>query len=1096
MNNKNRKKSSFKNKVLLPVIVIFTVSILLASAINFTHLHSIVETKNTANLEIFINDVFLEIRQLNIIMETVKQTLNEKHLAIAKTLANWITAGIIHKELEYLASFLDIIELNIVNQNGILIASNVLDLPGFDYKEYETTNKYMGLISGTLTEIAEEPRLSVLLDGSTGSMNHYVGVPLPDGRGFIQIGFNADVIIKLQDSIEIEEFIVDAKIGHNGYGMVLSEGKVIALPCNSTLDRNIAEEDWYKTVTSGDGFSWVTINNERFFSGYKSEYNNTVVGLIPIGDYYSELKQLLVQTVLLMLAAIVVMITSIYMVLGKLLSPVKHLISGLHRIAEGEYNARIEGNFNDELDEIKDAINSMAENKKVNDEQMQIIFEATPLGANLWNRDIQNIRTNDEAVRLFGLADKQDYLDNFSVLSPEHQPDGQLSSEKAARLVRKAFEEGYTRFEWIHQKLDGEQIPCEITLVRVKYKNDYVVAGYTRDLREMKAYIAEMQKTIAAENAKNIAEQSNRSKDIFLAHMSHEIRTPMNAILGISEIQLFNEHLSKDVKEEFIRIYESGNLLLNIINNILDFSKIEADKMEIVPNRYDVPSLVNDTVQLNRLHYDNKPIDFILQVDENTPYELIGDELRIKQILNNLLSNAFKYTETGEVELSISAESKQDNETVTLILSVRDTGQGLKEDQVARLFDEYSRFNLETNRGISGTGLGMNITKRLIDMMNGEITVESKVDAGTAFTVRLPQERSSPAVCGADIAERLQNFSYHNTSILKKTQIVHEHMPYGKVLVVDDVESNLYVAKGMLTPYRLQIETAKSGFEAIEKIKNNGGFDIVFMDHMMPKMNGIQAAKIIRDMGYTKPIVVLTADAVVGQAEMFLSNGFDGFLSKPINSHELDDLVKVFIRNKKPLEVIQAAQKNEIHEIEKCFILDARDAIDVLTDIYARINTLNNTDMESYTITVHGIKSALANIGETELSGIALRLENAGDSRNLAIIKDETPAFINALQSLIVKFIPAETGGDAAVSPDDTDFLLEKLHEIKTACEAFNVRAAKTALSDLKQKTWPHDINDVLDEISVRLLHGEFKRAISAAEKTVPETAQSYPEAK
>jgi len=399
--------------------------------------------------------------------------------------------------------------------------------------------------------------------------------------------------------------------------------------------------------------------------------------------------------------------------------------------------------------------------------------------------------------------------------------------------------------------------------------------------------------------AKETAEFSNRAKGIFLAQMSHEIRTPMNAILGISEIQLLDKKLSPEAQDGYKKIFESSNLLLNIINDILDFSKIDAGKMEIVCDEYDIPSLINDAVQLNRLRFEIKPIIFKVNLDENTPHELIGDELRIKQVLNNLLSNAFKYTDEGEVELSVYAENNNSSENVTLVFKVKDTGQGMSESQVSRIFDEYARFNLETNRSVSGTGLGMSITKRLINLMNGEIKLESKPGEGTIFTVRLPQTRCSASVCGAEIVKNLREFNYHNTSLQKKSQIFHEHMPYGKVLVVDDVASNLYVAKGHLMPYGLQIETVTNGFDAIDKVKNDKNYDIIFMDHMMPKMDGMKTTKILREMGYKHPIVALTANAVIGQEAMFLSNGFDGFISKPIDSRELNRILIELIKDKK-----------------------------------------------------------------------------------------------------------------------------------------------------------------------------------------------------
>jgi signal transduction histidine kinase/CheY-like chemotaxis protein/HPt (histidine-containing phosphotransfer) domain-containing protein len=594
--------------------------------------------------------------------------------------------------------------------------------------------------------------------------------------------------------------------------------------------------------------------------------------------------------------------------------------------------------------------------------------------------------------------------------------------------------------------------------------------------------------------AKEAAEQSNRSKGIFLAHMSHEIRTPMNAILGISEIQLQNRALPADTEEALRQIYDSGSLLLNIINDILDFSKIEAGKMEIVPAKYNIPSLINDTVQLNLLRFESKPIEFKLDLDKDTPLELYGDELRIKQILNNLLSNAFKYTDEGEIKLSVYPEVKN-KETAALVFRVSDTGQGMSKDQVEKLFDEYSRFNMETNRTIAGTGLGMSIVKSLIEMMGGEISEESKTGEGSTFTVRLPQKNAGSAVCGTEPFDSLQNFSFNSVPISKKAQIVREYMPYGSVLVVDDVASNLYVAKGLLAPYGLRIETAASGTEAIKKIKSGSVYDIVFMDHMMPVMDGMEALKIIRGTGYTRPVVALTANAVVGQSVKFLENGFDGFISKPIDSRELDAALKHFIRDKQPHEIIEATRREQrqretenpgnsapeikdMSEIYKYFVLDAGNVIKAIEKVYAKLDTSNAKAVNSYITAVHGMKNVLANIGEAELSGIARRLEQAGNEKNFALIKEETPAFKDALRFLIDKYKPANNNETAEISGEDTVFLRNKLLEIKTACEEFDITAAKNALNNLREKSWPRYVNEALDEISVHLLHSAFKKAV------------------
>jgi PAS domain S-box-containing protein len=542
------------------------------------------------------------------------------------------------------------------------------------------------------------------------------------------------------------------------------------------------------------------------------------------------------------------------------------------------------------------------------------------------------------------------------------------------------------------------------------------------------------------------AESANRTKSIFLAKMSHEIRTPLNAVLGISEIQLQNEALPQDVKEAFTRIFNSGDLLLGIINDILDMSKIEAGKMELTPARYDVSSVINDIVFLNMIKYESKPIEFNLQVGENIPSELIGDELRIKQILNNLLSNAFKYTKAGEVELSINAEDTPDSGgNVTLIFRVRDTGQGMTPEQIGKLFEEYSRFNLETNRMTEGTGLGMGITQNLIHMMNGEISAESEVGKGSLFTVRLPQGNTGAPILGKEGAENLRQFRIINEAKMKKIQIVRKPIPFGKVLVVDDMEMNLYVSKGMLSPYGLQIDTALSGPEAIEKIKHIS-YDLVFMDHMMPVMDGIEATREIRKLGKeyeTLPIVALTANAVSGVKEMFLANGFDGFLSKPISAQGLDDILKEWMSPEKitqgaKAETADADKTNDsfLDDIGKISEINAEIGLNQLSgdkntyrstlEIFHKrlipecnnmASSLDLKDLNNFMVSVHAMKSMLAIIGALTMSEAALDLETASKNNEIDFCTQRFPKFKEKLLSLHRKLFVVLHGEQKETEP-------------------------------------------------------------------------------
>jgi len=600
---------------------------------------------------------------------------------------------------------------------------------------------------------------------------------------------------------------------------------------------------------------------------------------------------------------------------------------------------------------------------------------------------------------------------------------------------------------------------------------------------------------------KETAEANSKFKSEFIANISHEIRTPMNAILGITEILLHNGKLGEIASDELNSIYDSGVMLLSIINDILDLSKIESGKLEFIPARYELASLISDTTALNMIRAENKPIEFKLFVDENMPAALIGDELRIKQILNNLLSNAIKYTEKGEVRLSFTAEDGDGEKEgdITLIFSVSDTGQGMTEEQVSELFDEYTRFHLEANRTTEGTGLGMSITQKLLKLMSGEISVRSRLHKGSVFTVRLPQGRiAGSGPIGSELAGKLQDLRLSEVRQIKRSNIIYDPMPYGSVLIADDMNSNLFVAKGLMEPYGLSIDTVTSGFQAIEKIKNGNVYDIVFIDHMMPQMDGIEAVKIIRGLGYTRPIVALSANAVVGQAELFLANGFDDFVSKPIDIRQLNIVLKKFIRDKQPARAIEAARgqmnrseflcESPYQALSPQLIefsgKDILNAVAVLEDISKRQGIYKDEDIRLYTITVHAMKNVLANIRETELSSFAYKLEQAGERNDTAVMSAETPAFLDGLRKIAAKLRPKDRKG-SEITEGDYEYLHEKLIVVKEACEVYDKKTAKDTMSELRQKAWPPQIERMLGSIAEYLLSGDYAEILHTADRII-----------
>jgi signal transduction histidine kinase len=360
-----------------------------------------------------------------------------------------------------------------------------------------------------------------------------------------------------------------------------------------------------------------------------------------------------------------------------------------------------------------------------------------------------------------------------------------------------------------------------------------------RELNQiLEATVAERTRALAEQV--NIAESASRAKSEFMATMSHEIRTPLNAIIGLSDIEL-RKNPAPDTFRVMKKIRGSGSVLLGIINDILDISKIEAGGIEIIPVVYSTAALINDAVKMNIVRIGDKPIVFELEVDENLPRKFFGDELRIKQILNNILSNAIKYTRAGTVRLEIYREGEQ-----VLVGKVRDTGIGIRNEDIGRLFTEYSQLDTRANRKIEGTGLGLAITKMLLDLMNGTITVESEYGRGSVFTVRIPQRIEDPAPLGRERVEKLKSLEYfegEEEESLAPVAVTGDI----RVLVVDDVEINLEVARGLLEPYGLTVDTVLRGREAIEKIRNEAPrYDLVLMDHMMPEMDGVETVRIIR----------------------------------------------------------------------------------------------------------------------------------------------------------------------------------------------------------------------------------------------------------
>jgi len=682
--------------------------------------------------------------------------------------------------------------------------------------------------------------------------------------------------------------------------------------------------------------------------------------------------------------------------------------------------------YNHDLRPVKTAMKIEMEAE----ERVRLLLEAAPMPCYLIDSDYQVIDCNQASIELFvkepgkllsqtypdqegfescaaldckdcgcrwhdDCAARQFLLDNYKYTFPGYEQNKEQIERSIAERCAEALETGMFRCELFFVSFFGETIPCEVTIVPIKYKGGHGFAVYRRDLRE--------------ERLRKAAEEESQVKTQFLARMSHEIRTPMNAIIGMAELALRADRI-ETAQEHVLTVKQAGTNLLSIINDILDISKVESGKLEILPVDYHFAHLLNDVISIIRMKVMDSQLRFVVRIGGGIPNSLRGDESRVRQVLLNLLSNAVKYTDSdGFVSLYIRGET-DGGDTVNLTIEVEDSGQGIKKEDMKNLFNEYTRFDKERNRSTEGTGLGLAITWHILKAMGGDIGVQSEYGKGSTFSATFPQKvRKSDSFDyvenageknvlvyerrgmyadslvfavdslgvgrtivsdDADLLERLsggkhavafisfdlyqenmgailglntetrivvmtefgETVSEKNIAVL--TMPVHSlsvasvlnggqnslsyhgntefavgfTAPTVNVLVVDDVLTNLKVVKGLLSPYEMQVSLCKNGETAIDAVKANR-HDLIFMDHLMPGMDGVEATGLIRKLGAEDryfaeiPIVALTANAVSGMREFFMGNGFNDFMSKPVDVAKLNSVLETWIPKEKRIKL-------------------------------------------------------------------------------------------------------------------------------------------------------------------------------------------------
>ena len=697
----------------------------------------------------------------------------------------------------------------------------------------------------------------------------------------------------------------------------------------------------------------------------------------------------------------------------------------------------------------------------------KLMLDSTPLCCNLWDKNGCLFDCNEETIKVFEARDKQEFLNRFDEFSPEFQPNGERSATMTQSYIKMLYEKERCVFEWVHQTLDGKPIPMEVTLVRIPYGSEHVVAAYLRDLREYKRMMNNV------ETALEEARAANKAKSEFLSRMSHEIRTPMNAIIGMSDLLLL-EPLNERQMSYTRDVNLSAHSLLDIINDILDFSKIESGKMTLNPVDYDFSMLIDNILSMFKYMAEQKNIEFQFEREGETPQYLFGDDVRLRQILTNILGNAVKFTEKGHVRFKITPHS----ETRRLVFEVKDTGRGIRKEDQVKIFDAFEQSSIVENHHIVGSGLGLCICKSFVEMMGGSIVFESEHNQGTVFTVTVPM------VIG------------NQSKVVHHKKKGNEKLPFAptaRVLVVDDNEFNLRVAQGLLALSKIDITTASSGKKGIDLVQQND-FDIVFMDHMMPEMDGVEATQKIRSLGekYERlPIIALTANAVFGVKEMFLSNGFNDFLSKPIDIRTLNEILinwlpsdKIELRTNEKTTILKTQKTQDkppdilsgISEINLTVGMsrfpDSDFYLEMVESFYQKIKEncahlsglLAGNNIQNFAIAIHALKAELATIGAMRLSEWAFKLEMASKNKKVEECLESYPLFqeqVFRLHEQLSRCFSKETA-PAEKKQGNVDRLREDLSKAITAAKNYDEDTGMEILAGLLQDDFGESTNALL----------------------------------
>ncbi|MCR5218963.1 ATP-binding protein [Treponema sp.] len=636
----------------------------------------------------------------------------------------------------------------------------------------------------------------------------------------------------------------------------------------------------------------------------------------------------------------------------------------------------------------------------------------------------------------------------------------------------------------------------DLKQVKIQSKDEIGILydALVQAIENTQGYIRNMEKEKILETKLTVAQAANKTKSHFLSSMSHEIRTPITAMLGFDEM-IMRESSEEKIKEYAADIKNAGRTLLSLVNDILDFSKIEAGKLEIIPVEYSFCSMIQDLLGMVSKRAEDKKLMLNIEIDRNIPHLLIGDDVRIKQCILNILTNAIKYTPAGSVTLSISFE-KKNNESIALTVHVIDTGIGIKEEDIPKLFDYFQRVDEKRNRTVEGTGLGISIVQSLLTQMNSSLNVISDYGKGSDFFFVIEQKVADWTVIG--------NFCETYKTAIEKRKVYKEsfHAPEARVLFTDDTELNLKVIEGLLKSTRIKMDFALSGKETLELVEKNK-YDIIFLDHRMPEMDGIETLQALKEknnnLNKDVPVIALTANAIAGAKESYLAAGFTDYVTKPVEGEKLEEVLLKYL----PENIVTLVQDEQDDEKEKTISQDIKnlqginleDALkftgseeilrQTLKEFYNTIDykseeiksSLESRDIKNYTVLVHALKSSARLIGAGQLSEKARELEEAGDKNDLEKINSHTPDLLAAYKKYKEYLLPlfAENHNKEKISPEDFKEAVKNLEE---CIQVYDSDTADNILNMLDEYEVPEEYEEAFKKIKRAVFDADYARSL------------------